>query len=106
MITLAAQCGTPATVVVTQEVEKEVLVTPTPEARPFEGVEVNILTLTGPYIAEPLQRRGPDFGALTGAKINVIEVPFNELYQEILTDMASGTNRFDEIGRASCRERV
>jgi multiple sugar transport system substrate-binding protein len=94
-MSLAAQCGAPATVVVTQEVAKEVLVTPTPEARPFEGVQVNILAFTGPQIAEPLQRRGPDFGALTGARINVVVVPFNELYQKILTDMASGTNSFD-----------
>jgi len=84
-------------VVVTKEVEKEVKVevTPTPGPKPFEGVTVNILTFTGPQIAEPLQRRGPDFTALTGAKINVIVVPFNELYQKILTDMATGTNSFD-----------
>jgi len=61
----------------------------------FEGVEVNVLTFTGPQIAEPLQRRGPDFTALTGAKINVIVVPFSDLYQKLLTDMATGTNSFD-----------
>jgi multiple sugar transport system substrate-binding protein len=71
------------------------VVTPTPEAKPFEGIEVNVLTFTGPQIAEPLQRRGPDFTELTGAKINVIIVPFNELYQKLLTDMATGTNSFD-----------
>jgi multiple sugar transport system substrate-binding protein len=63
--------------------------------KPFAGLEVNILTFTGPQIAEPLQRRGPDFTALTGAKINVIVVPFSDLYQKILTDMATGTNSFD-----------
>lgn len=77
--------------VVTVEVEKEAEA----PAKPFEGVEVNILTFTGPQIAEPLQRRGPDFTELTGAKINVSTVPFNELYQKILTDMATGTNSFD-----------
>jgi multiple sugar transport system substrate-binding protein len=84
-------------VVVTKEVEKEVMVevTAAPEAKPYEGVEVNVLTFTGPQIAEPLQRRGPDFTALTGAKINVIIVPFNELYQKLLTDMATGTNSYD-----------
>ncbi|MGQ9787587.1 MAG: ABC transporter substrate-binding protein, partial [Anaerolineae bacterium] len=30
-----------------------------------------------------------------GAKINVIVVPFSDLYQKILTDMATGTNSFD-----------
>ncbi len=61
----------------------------------FEGVEVNIVTFTGPQIAEPLQRRAPDFEALTGAKINVITVPFSDLYQQILTDVATNTNSFD-----------
>jgi multiple sugar transport system substrate-binding protein len=82
---------------VVKEVPKEVIkeVTPTPPTKPFEGVELNILTFTGPQIAEPLQRRGPDFTALTGAKVNVIVVPFSDLYQKILTDMATGTNSFD-----------
>ncbi len=80
-------------VVVTQEVER--VVTAEPEAKPYEGVEVNILTFTGPQIAEPLQRRAPDFAALTGAQINVVVVPFSDLYQRILTDLATGTNSFD-----------
>jgi multiple sugar transport system substrate-binding protein len=81
--------GTPQTVIQT------VVVTPPPEAKPFEGVELNVLTFTGPQIAEPLQRRGPDFEALTGAKVNVIIVPFSDLYQKILTDAATGTNSYD-----------
>ena len=73
----------------------EVMVEPEPEALPYEGIELNILTFTGPQIAEPLQRRGPDFEALTGAKINVIIVPFSDLYQQILTDVATETNSYD-----------
>jgi multiple sugar transport system substrate-binding protein len=61
----------------------------------FDGVTVNIMTFTGPQIAEPLQRRGPDFQKLTGAKINVITVPFSDLYQKLLTDWAGGTNSID-----------
>lgn len=61
----------------------------------FEGVTVNIVTFTGPQIAEPLQRRAPEFQALTGAQINVITVPFADLYQQILTDLATGTNSYD-----------
>jgi multiple sugar transport system substrate-binding protein len=63
--------------------------------KPFEGVEVNIMTFTGPQIAEPLQRRAPDFNALTGAKVNVITVPFSDLYTRLLTDWATGTNSID-----------
>jgi multiple sugar transport system substrate-binding protein len=60
-----------------------------------EGVSVNVVTFTGPQIAEPLQRRAPDFQKLTGATINVITVPFSDLYQKLLTDFATGTNSYD-----------
>ncbi len=63
----------------------------------YSGVTVNIVTFTGPQIAEPLQRRAPDFAALTGAKINVITVPFSDLYNKILTDFSTGTNSYDAI---------
>jgi len=61
----------------------------------FDRVTVNIMTFTGPQIAEPLQRRAPDFEKMTGAKINVITVPFSDLYTKILTDWSSGTNSVD-----------
>lgn len=76
-------------------VEKTVVAQATSAPRPFEGQTVNVVTFTGPQIAEPLQRRGPDFEKLTGAKINVITVPFADLYQKILTDAATGTNSYD-----------
>jgi multiple sugar transport system substrate-binding protein len=61
----------------------------------FDGVTVNIVTFTGPQIAEPLQRRAPEFQKLTGAKVNVITVPFSDLYNKLLTDFATGTNSYD-----------
>jgi multiple sugar transport system substrate-binding protein len=63
--------------------------------KPYAGVTVNVMTFTGPQIAEPLQRRGKEFEAATGAKVNVITVPFSDLYQKLLTDWASGTNSID-----------
>ena len=65
------------------------------QAGEFDGVTVNVMTFTGPQIAEPLQRRAPDFEKLTGAKVNVITVPFSDLYQKLLTDWSSGTNSID-----------
>lgn len=59
------------------------------------GTTINILTFTGPQIAEPLQRRAPDFEKLTGAKVNVLTVPFSDLYTKILTDVSTGTNSYD-----------
>ena len=64
------------------------------QAGEFDGVTVNLMTQTG-AIQEPLQRRAPDFEKLTGAKINIIAVPFSDLYQKVLTDWASGTNSVD-----------
>lgn len=66
-----------------------------PAAAQFDGVEVNIMTFTGPQIAEPLQRRAPEFKRMTGAQINVITVPFSDLYTKLLTDWATGQNSVD-----------
>jgi multiple sugar transport system substrate-binding protein len=60
-----------------------------------KGVEITVLTFTGPQIAEPLQRRAPDFNGQTGATIKVVTVPFADLYDKILTDLATGTNSYD-----------
>jgi multiple sugar transport system substrate-binding protein len=64
-------------------------------AAEFDGVTVNVMTFTGPQIAEPLQRRAPEFRELTGADINIITVPFSDLYQKLLTDWSTGTNSID-----------
>jgi multiple sugar transport system substrate-binding protein len=64
-------------------------------ANRYAGVSVNLLTFTGPQIAEPLQRRAPEFQRLTGAKIKVVTVPFSDLYDKILTDVATRTNSYD-----------
>jgi multiple sugar transport system substrate-binding protein len=61
----------------------------------FSGTTIRVVTFTGPQIAEPLQRRAPDFEKLTGAKVQVITVPFSDLYQKILTDAATKTNAYD-----------
>src|SRR6266542_3841033 len=53
----------------------------------FSGTTVRVVTFTGPQIAEPLQRRAPDFEKLTGAKVQVITVPFSDLYQKVLADL-------------------
>ncbi|MGH6753552.1 MAG: ABC transporter substrate-binding protein, partial [Bradyrhizobium sp.] len=63
--------------------------------KPFDGVTVNLMTFTGPQIAEPLQRRGKEFEAAPGAKVHVITVPYSDLYQKLLTDWSTGTNSID-----------
>lgn len=61
----------------------------------FSDVTLDVVTFTGPQIAEPLQRRGQEFAEMTGATVNVVTVPFSDLYQTVLTDQATGTNSFD-----------
>src|SRR4029077_10541905 len=68
--------------------------TPAP-SQAFKGVNVNLLTFNGPQIAEPLQRRAPDFEALTGAHGNVIAVGFQTIYDKALLDASTKTNSFD-----------
>ena len=68
--------------------------TPAP-SQAFKGVNVNLLTFNGPQIAEPLQRRAPDFEALTGAHINVIATGFQTIYDKALLDASTNTNSFD-----------
>src|SRR3989449_5805216 len=63
----------------------------------FSGTTIRVVTFTGPQIAEPLQRRAPDFQKATGAKVQVITVPFSDLYQKILTDFATKTNSYDAM---------
>src|ERR1700704_1562476 len=63
--------------------------------QPYSGTTIRVVTFTGPQIAEPLQRRAPDFEKLTGAKVQIITVPFSDLYQKVLTDFATKTNSYD-----------
>ncbi len=56
---------------------------------------MNLLTFNGPQVAEPLQRRAPDFEALTGAHVNVVAVGFQTIYDKALLDASTKTNSFD-----------
>jgi len=61
----------------------------------FDGVSISILTFNGPQVAEPLQRRAPDWEALHGGHVNVVAVPYQNLYPKSLGDVSTGTNAFD-----------
>ena len=63
----------------------------------YSGVTLRVVTFTGPQIAEPLQRRAPEFARKTGANVQVITVPFSDLYQKVLTDFATRTNSYDAM---------
>ena len=50
----------------------------------YRGVTLNVLTLAGPVLGEPVVLHAGEFEKLTGARINVTRVPFPEFYQETL----------------------
>lgn len=85
----------PQTVVAQQTVVVPQTVAAPAAGQQFKGTTINVVTFTGPQIAEPLQRRAPDFERVSGATVNVITVPFSDLYQKILTDASTNTNSFD-----------
>ncbi len=70
-------------------------VSATSQAADFDGVNVEVLTRTGPVIAKRLAERADEFNKATGANVTINEVPFAELFQKVLTDWASGTNSID-----------
>src|SRR5438093_2764778 len=61
----------------------------------FSGTTIRVVTFTGPQVQDALQRRAPDFEKATGAKVQIITVPFSDLYQKVLTDFATKTNSYD-----------
>lgn len=70
--------------------------TPAPsQGTKFKGVNINILTFNGPQVAEPLQRRAPDWEQLTGGHVNIVAVGFQTIYDKALLDASTGTNSFD-----------
>lgn len=77
--------------------------TPQPSASPitvsqrFDNVKLRVLTFDGPQIAEPLKRRAPEFNSMTGAKVEVITVPLDRLYEEIKQDFQQKTQKYDVV---------
>ena len=54
------------------------------QARDYRGVTLRVLTLATPVLGEPVVLHAREFEQLTGAKIEVTRVPFDQLYQETL----------------------
>ena len=85
---------------VEKEVEKEVVVTATPvppEAKMCDGVTLVAVTQPGPYIAGPLFDHRDAWTELTGGKAEVVEVPYENLYEKIMTSFTTGVHAYDII---------
>lgn len=69
--------------------------------RPYEGVTLTIITQSPPYIAKPVQMFAPEWEEMTGAEIDLVTVPFGELYQQTMSSFTLGAGRYDIVIFAS-----
>lgn len=69
-----------------------------PDELPFEGVEISVTVNSGGPkggISGPLHAfRGP-WEELTGATLNIVELPFAEHYTKMMLDVRNGTGEYD-----------
>jgi multiple sugar transport system substrate-binding protein len=66
-------------------------------AKPFEGVEVTVLTENPPFIARPIDLHAPAWEKKTGGKIKHVTFAFPELYERMMSSMTLGAAKFDII---------
>ena len=90
--------GEAATVVEAGELVPPIVAEPCGSNCPFEGQSVTVIVNTagekGP-IAGPFFEVRDEFGAASGAQLEIVEVPFTEHFPKLLTDLTTETGQFD-----------
>jgi len=71
------------------------------DAKDYTGRKLNIITHAIPVIGEPTALHAEQFSKLTGAEVNVVHVPFGDLFQRIMIPFQSGQNAYDVMFYAS-----
>lgn len=66
-------------------------------AKQYAGVTLNITWEAGLQAQDPLLFSGPKWEELTGIKINVIEVPFTDLYSKAVAEHLAGSGAYDVL---------
>ncbi|MET9410635.1 extracellular solute-binding protein [Streptomyces sp. NPDC002935] len=61
----------------------------------YSGETLKIISHAVPVIGEPTQLHAKQFEEITGAKVEVVNVPFGELHQKILTPLQAGQPAYD-----------
>lgn len=67
------------------------------DAKDYSGRTLNIITHAIPVIGEPTALHAEQFAELTGAEVNVVHVPFGDLFQRIMIPFQSGQNAYDVL---------
>ena len=66
--------------------------------RPFEGKTINVAVYAGGVkgaISGALYYVRDAWEGITGAKLNITEIPFPQMYEKIFTDLRSGAGVYD-----------
>lgn len=71
------------------------------DAKDYSGRTLNIITHAIPVIGEPTALHAEQFAELTGGEVNVVHVPFGDLFQRIMIPFQSGQAAYDVLFYAS-----
>ena len=66
-------------------------------AKDYSGRSLNIITHAIPVIGEPTALHADHFQRLTGANVNVVHVPFGDLFQRIMIPFQTGQAAYDVL---------
>ncbi len=66
-------------------------------AKQYAGTTLTITTEAGLQALDPLNFSGPEWERLTGIRIEVVEIPVNELFTKTLAEHRAGTGAYDVI---------
>lgn len=75
---------------------------PPPPKKPYEGITLVVQTLAGPYVANTHYWVRESWQEETGGTIEVVEVPWGELWEKVMTPFVTGTHAFDVITIGPC----
>jgi len=67
------------------------------DAKDYSGRTLNIITHAVPVMGEPTDLHAAQFEELTGAKVNVVHVPFGDLFQRIMIPFQTKQNAYDVL---------
>ena len=71
------------------------------DAKDYSGRTLNIITHAVPVMGEPTALHAKQFEELTGAKVNVVHVPFGDLFQRIMIPFQTRQDAYDVLFYAS-----
>lgn len=66
-------------------------------AKKYAGTEISIVWEAGLQSLDPLNFSGPLWEQLTGIKVNVVEVPTDQMFTKIMQDYRSGAAAYDAL---------